>query len=136
MDRLILFVFIALALGCAKPDPSPNVAREIADKFYQALKQKDFEQALNYYSPKRSTDEWHFHIQQSREKLGDVTSVTFKRQEVNTTLRGRFFIFDYQVEYSSGQSASEILTLFHKVDEEGTFIVSHSISAETFKSSL
>ena len=134
--RVLMVVAMVMTLGCAKSDPPANIAKEIADKFYLALQQNDMEKALTYCSPKVSADQWRLHLDQVRKDLGDVVKVKFKRQEVNTTLRGRFFIFDYQVDYSGGKSASEILTLFHKVDEDGTYVVSYTISAENYHRTL
>ncbi len=134
LRRLAVVVMTVMALGCAKSDPPPNVAKAKADAFYQALQQENFDEALNYCSPKRTEAEWLGILEHAREKLGTVTTVEFKRQEVNTTLRGRFFIFEYQVKYSGGTQAAETLTLFHKVDEEGTYIVSYKISADGYSS--
>ncbi len=136
VGRWLVVALVALTLGCAKSDPPPDVARKLADEFYQALLAGDIDKALTYCSPKRSPEEWRAHFEYTREKLGDVVEVTYKREEVNTTLRGRFFIFDYLVKYSGGTTASETLTLFHKVDEDGTFVVSHHINAEGFRSML
>lgn len=136
VGRLVMVAVVLMTLGCAKSDPPPNVAREIADKFYLALQQQDIEKALTYCSPKVAAEQWRLHLEQIQKELGDVVKVKFKRQEVNTTLRGRFFIFDYQIDYSGGKSASEILTLFHKVDEDGTYVVSYTISAENYHRTL
>lgn len=136
VGRFAMLAMVVVTLGCAKSDPPPNVAREIADKFYLALQQQDIEKALTYCSPKVPAEQWRMLLEQLRNDLGNVVEVKFKRQEVNTTLRGRFFIFDYQVDYSGGKSVSEVLTLFHKVDEDGTYIVSYTISAEDYHRTL
>ncbi len=131
---LFVVLFVMVTLGCAKSDPPPNVAKAKADAFYEALQQQKWDEALSYCSPKRTQEEWRGILEHARNRLGTVTAVQFKRQEVNTTLRGRFFIFEYQVEYSGGVQAAETLTLFHKVDEEGTYIVSYKIAADGYSS--
>ena len=134
LSCFVLLAAVLMGLGCAKSDPPADFAKAKADKFYEALQQQNVDEALTYCSPKRTKDEWRSVLEHARNKLGTVTSFQFKRQEVNTTLRGRFFIFEYQVEYSGGKRAAETLTLFHKVDEEGTYIVSYKISAEGYSS--
>ncbi len=131
-----MVLFVAALSGCSNNEPPPADAKHIADTYYAEFMAKDIDSAITHFSPKRSPDVWRSHLANINEQLGEVVSVKFNSEEINTVLRGRFFIFEYNVEYSSGKHALEIMTLFHKVNEEGIFIVSHNISADGYTSLL
>jgi len=131
-----MVLLAALLSGCSNNEPPPADARHIADTFYAEFIAQDIDAAITHFSPKRSPDVWRSHLANINEQLGQVVSVKFNAEEINTVLRGRFFIFEFNVEYSSGTQALETMTLFHKVDEEGIFIVSHNISADGYNSLL
>lgn len=128
----LLLAVVALA-GCSIGSPPGDVAQQSADGFFQAQQQQDMEKALSFYSDKRLPEEWRAHLERVRDTLGTVQSYTLKNSEVNTVLSGRFYIFDYQVSYSSGKGAKETLTLFDSVEaEDKPLIASHTISADGF----
>ena len=130
----LMSLLALLVTACSVGSPGVNVAQKAADGFYQAQQQKDLEKALTFYSDKRTPEEWRSHLENVRDSLGNVQSYALKHTEVNTVLIGRFYIFEYQVNYSSGKGARETLTLFDSVDENDTpLIASHIISAEGFK---
>lgn len=131
---LVLLATCSVMFACNSGEPPPADAKIIAENFYQALVQKDLDTAQSFLSPKRLPEEWRSKLEHAQRELGDVVSYSFRREEINTVLRGRFFIFEYQVKYSGGETAAETMTLLHKVDEEGLFIVSRVISANGFTS--
>ncbi len=127
---LLLVLFVS---ACAIGSPGVEVVQKMADGFYQAQQQQDMEKALSFYSDKRVVQEWRAHLEHLAATLGTVQSYSLKNTEVNTVLSGRFYIFDYQVNYSSGKGAAETLTLFDSIEEDDApKIVSHAIAAEGF----
>ena len=119
--------------GCSVGSPGVDVAQKTADDFYQAQQQQDMEKALSFYSDSRAKEEWQTHLEHINQSLGAVQSYKLKNVEVNTVLSGRFYMFDYQVNYSSGKGAAETLTLFDSVEPDDVpLIASHTISAEGF----
>lgn len=133
--RIGLMSLLALLVtACSIGSPGTDVAQKAVDGFYQAQQQQDMESALKYFSDKRAPEEWRSHLEHLRDSLGNVQNSSLKHTEVNTVLSGRFYIFEYQVNYSSGKGAKETLTLFDSVDEKDTpLIASHVIMAEGFK---
>lgn len=128
-----LLLAVTMLAGCSVGSPGVEVAQKAVDGFYQAQQQQDMEKAMGFYSSKRTPEEWRSHLEHLRDSLGTVQSYKLKSVEVNTALSGRFYIFDYQVNYSSGKGAHEILTLFDSVEADDTpLIASHAISAEGF----
>lgn len=124
----------AVLAGCTIGSPGSDVAQKAADNFYQAQQQGDLETALGFYSDKRTPEEWRAYLEHIQNELGTVKDYSLKHTEVNTVLSGRFYIFDYQVNYSSGKGARETLTLFDSVEaDDKPLIVSHMILADGFK---
>lgn len=132
----VVGILLALLVsGCSVGSPGVEVAQTAVDGFYQAQQQQDMAKALGFFSDKRTPEEWRSHLEHLHDALGMVQSYTQKGVEVNTVLSGRFYIFDYQVNYSSGKGAKETLTLFDSVDEgDAPLIASHTIMAEGFTS--
>ncbi len=123
-----------LVSGCTMGSPGVEVAQKAVDGFYQAQQQGDLDKALTFYTDKGAKEEWRGYLEHLRGALGTVQSFEQKGVEVNTVLIGRYYIFDYQVNYSSGKGAKETLTLFDSVDEGDTpLIAAYAIMAEGFK---
>lgn len=124
---------LALLSGCGSGSPEASVARKLADQFYQAQLQGNIDRALTYYSPSRTPEEWRALLDNTHRQLGELKAYHFKRQEVNTAMSGRFYVFEYNTEYANAKAVSETLTLFNKVNDKETKIVSHVITAEGFR---
>ena len=141
MKRVILSVrsvFVAtlvlLLAACSIGSPTGEVVAKEAEAFYKARQQQNLDLTLGYYSNKRSLEDWRTHVEHAVSNLGQVESFRKIRMEVNTVLSGRFYIFDYQVKYSSGTEAKETLTFMDTVEEGDKFgIVVHVISADGYK---
>lgn len=133
--RLIVSIaLLSLLAACSMGSPTGDVVAKEVEGFYKARQQQDIDVALGYYSNKRPAEDWQHHLEHVASQLGNVESFEKKRMEVNTVLSGRFYIFDYQVKYSSGADASETLTFFDTVKEDDKFgIVAHVISADGYR---
>jgi len=130
----LLLALAVLVSACSIGSPETEVAQQAVEGFYQAQQQQDMEKALKYFSNKRTPEEWRSHLEHLRDSLGAVQNYALKHTEVNTVLSGRFYIFEYQVNYNSGKGAKETLTLFDSVEADDTpLIASHAIMAEGFR---
>lgn len=123
-------VFMALLVACGSGNPDTNVAQQVVEDFYQAHLSKDDNKVLGLYSSKRSLDERKSYVEQLHKTLGQLKSYRIKRNEVNTVLRGRYYIFDIQAEYDQVGLVQETLTIFNEVGSKETAIVAHNISGE------
>lgn len=129
------WLVLVLALSaCSVGSPDADVVQKVVDQFYQTQQQQDIDSAVKFYSDKRSPDAWRSHLENIADSLGKVETYQFKLVEVNTVLSGRFYIFEYEVLYSSGKNAKEILTLYNTVESDDvTTIVAHVISADGYR---
>lgn len=129
------WLVLVLALSaCSMGSPDADVVQKMVDQFYQTQQQQDIDSAVKYYSDKRSPDAWRSHLENIADSLGKVETYQFKRMEVNTVLSGRFYIFEYEVSYSSGKNAKETLSLYDTVESDDvTSIVAHVINADGYQ---
>lgn len=117
-----------LLAACGSGNPDANVAQNIINQFYQARIQKNEVKAAEFYSSKHLPEERKAYLEQLKKELGQVKSYHIKREEVNTVLRGRFYIYDVQVEYDLAGAVTETLTVFNEVGSNETLIVAQSVS--------
>ena len=131
-------VFIAtlvlLLAACTIGSPTGEVVEKEVEEFFKARQQQNAELALGFYSNKRQPEEWRSHYEHLVSNLGQVETYKKIRMEVNTVLSGRFYIFDYQVKYTSGTDAKETITFLDTVEEGDKFgIVAHVVTAEGYR---
>ena len=133
--RSVFIVTLMLFLAaCSIGSPGGEIVEKEVEKFFQARQQHNEDLALGFYSNKRQPEEWRNHYEDLVSKLGYVESYRKIRMEVNTVLSGRFYIFDYQVKYTSGAEARETVTLLDKVEEGDRFgIVAHVIISDGYQ---
>jgi hypothetical protein len=139
MKKLWFFMFMSFFLaGCTIGSPEGETVHKLVDRFYQARQQQqDIGKIVKYYSDRRTPEEWRAHLEKISKTLGTVKSFKFKNMEVNTVFSGRTYIFDYRVDYSSGKTAAETLTVFDTVkSDDEPKIVSHVISADGFHQTM
>lgn len=123
-------VFAALLVACGSGNPETNVAQQIVEDFYQAQLNKDDNKVLGLYSSKHTLEERKSFVEQLHKTLGQLKNYRIKRNEVNTVLRGRYYIFDIQAEYDQAGLVQETLTIFNEVGSKETAIVAHNVSGE------
>jgi len=133
--RSVFVVTLMLLLAaCTIGSPTGEVVEKEAEAFYKARQQQNADLALGFYSNTRSAEDWRSHYEHAVLNLGQVESFRKIRMEVNTVLSGRFYIFDYQVKYTSGTEAKETLTFLDTVEEDDKFgIVAHVIAADGYR---
>lgn len=136
LTGLIFLGLCVLLSACTMGSPGADIGRQVVDNYYQALQQEnvDADALMEYFSDNRAPEVWRSHLKNIRKSLGKVDTFEYKGKEVNTVFSGRFYIFEYQVNYDSGKGAKETLTLFDSVDsDDQPKIVSHVIAAEGFE---
>ncbi len=118
--------------GCVGTDPSEAAARERVEKFYEALQNRQFEQALSFYDKtffvRQSPEDWRAYLEEVQTRLGRLKTTTLANVEVHTLFSGRQFMYTFDTTYDRG-GATETLVLFKKIDQDGIRIVAHHIDS-------
>lgn len=135
MARFASVVFLVLIIGaCSGPVPSDSAVEQLGLEFFSALKAKDYERALDYYSPDffngRPREEWKAHLQDIQRKLGDLQSFELRRKQVDVRYTGTFFIYEYSVAYAHEKSWETITFFVHVSGQQPVKVFGHQIKAK------
>lgn len=107
MMRAVLVVVIAIA-GCSANPPDERVIETAGQDLYAALQAKEFDRALEMYSPDffkgRPREPWRETLVQTQQKFGDIVKHELRRKQSSTRYSGMFYIYEYSVEYKSGKT--------------------------------
>lgn len=129
---------IALLAGCGRADREAQ-ARQVAEAYFLAVKEKDVDRAMNFYAKRffetRSPEGWKRDLRLIAERLGALESYALKSSRWRTDFvppdSGRYVTLNYDVKYRS-HGARETVTL-HRPFVRGEFrIIGHEISSEGF----
>jgi len=106
----------AMLLGCSEPGNTVDGAEQLADNYYQALKNKDFDKAAAEFAdtPGEPRAAWLDRLREYNSKLGDLQSYQFIDKEVDTVFTGTRYILRYKTQYSKFP-ATEMLIVFEGV---------------------
>lgn len=119
-----LFVICLCVLflpGCETGSPVSD-AEAVAEKYYQALKNQDFEGAAGFFiAGERSRGQWQQELEGYHGKLGDLQEAKLTNSLVNTVFSGRRYILTYSVKYANFP-ATETLIMFEPVSGESLLI--------------
>lgn len=134
----ILAAFMVLFVGC-NPIADKSSAESVMNEYFAAIKDKDFDKALGFYSQqffdKTSRESWNQSLRAVNSKLGDLQSYeqTGWRIQATTGLgpAGTWFIFQYRVTYSKYPSDEEVI-LFKPAGSNEIKILQHQIMSEAF----
>lgn len=110
----------ALLLGCSNPSDTVNMAEQVADGYYQALKNKDFEKAAGYFMDTHAEPRayWLDEIRVNDSKLGELQSYKLVNKVVNTVYSGTRYTLRFNNHYAKGITY-ETLILFDGVSSFG-----------------
>ena len=125
---------ILILSACTNEAPSDAAVEKLGIEFYSALKAKDFEHALDYYSPDffngRPREEWKAHLQAIQQKLGEIKSFDLRRKQVDVRYTGTFFIYEYSVVYANEKAWETITFFIHVSGEQSVKVFGHQIKAK------
>lgn len=132
--HLLFISCIALTLvSCAGEVPDDASVVQRGKDFYELLKAKNFDGALDLYAPEffqsRPREDWKRHLQNMQEQLGAVQSFELKRQQADVRYSGKFFIYEYSVVYAKEKSW-ETVTFFVPVAGGEVKVFGHQIKAK------
>ena len=111
---------LLLLAACSDPGNTTKVAQQVADGYYQALKNKDFPKAAGYFMDTKAVPraQWLDELRDYHDKLGDLQSFKLVGQQVNTVYSGTRYTLHYKTQYSKFP-ATETLILFDGVSTFG-----------------
>ena len=135
IGRATLAALFIMSIGaCTNTAPDDSTVEALGVEFYSALKAKDFERALDFYSPDffngRPREEWKAHLQAIQQKLGEVQSFALKRQQVDVRYTGTFYIYEYSVVYANEKSWETVTFFIHVSGEQPVKVFGHQIKAK------
>ena len=114
--RAAAVLLCSMLLGCSDPGNTTGMAEHMADEYYQAVKNKDFDKAAGLFldSPGEPRAKWLEQLRDYNSKLGDLQDYKLIDKEVDTVYSGSRYIFRYVTTYSKSP-ATETLILFDGV---------------------
>ena len=110
-----------LLAACSDPGNSTQMAWQIGDGYYQALKNKDFNKAVGYFMDTQAAPraQWLDELHAYHDQLGDLQSYERVGQPiVNTVYSGTRYTLHYKTKYAKA-AAHETLILFDGVSTFG-----------------
>ena len=118
--RLGMVMLCAFMAGCTDPGNTVSKAEQLADNFYVAVKNQDFDKAASYFedTPNDPRGRWLKELRDNHDKLGNLESYKMVDKEVDTVYSGTRYIFIYQTTYTK-YPARETLILFDGVSTFG-----------------
>ena len=131
-----LGIFIASFFGCASPQKNIELAKPVIDSYFTALKQKDFDKALSFYSPQffKTTPrkEWKSALKKIISKLGTLQSYelvySHSQPYYGTSV---LILLDYKVKYSK-YTSKESFSLVKSLGSNKIKILNHIVSSAGF----
>ncbi len=128
-------VFSFALTGCSK-EVEGEIVLPIANEFFAALQEKNYDKAMTFYSDDffnlMSREHWLTNLQDIQKKLGDLETVKLKTQLTNTVLSGRRFIFIYTNHYEKART-KETVIFFQHVSNEDIKIQVHKIESKALR---
>lgn len=115
--QLALLVLCLTTTACSDPGNSVKQADAVADSYYQALKNKNFDKAASLFMDTKAAPraQWLDEIRSNHDKLGDLQSFQAVGQPiVNTVYSGTRYTLHYKTQYANA-TAHETLILFDGV---------------------
>jgi len=129
----LMFSFVLS--GCSK-EVEGEVVLPLANEFFLALQEKDYDKALTFYSDDffnlTSREHWRANLEDIQKKLGKLDTIKLKLQHTNTVLSGRRFIFIYTNHYEKART-KETVIFFQHVSNEDIKIQVHKIESKALR---
>lgn len=133
---LILILLVSIATSGCGISSDKAAAENVAAKFFEAVRSKDFDTAITFYSPKffelNPNVDWLKVLKGVNNKLGDLETYKLVGWHINRyhgiTENGTYCELKYEVSYSK-YPATETLTLFKPATGGEFKIVRHDINS-------
>lgn len=109
----------------SQPVTSAADAAGIIQQYYQAQQAGQLEQAAALFAPE-SRQRWLAFLQDAEQQRGTVQQFVIEAVEPNTVYSGKFYLAIVRVTGSKAE-ATESVTLFDKLDQAETYLVSHKL---------
>jgi hypothetical protein len=127
-----------LLAGCGAGDKEAK-ARAVAEGYFQAFKEKDWDRATTFYAKRffetRSPEVWKKDLQLITQRLGTLQTYRLKSWKWRTDFippdGGTHVTLTYEVRYSK-HAATETFTVFKPFARGEYRIRSHSLASEGF----
>ncbi|HEY79150.1 MAG TPA: hypothetical protein G4O09_08570 [Dehalococcoidia bacterium] len=123
MKRFFLFLIFIMVLsaqttGCGIAEEK-SATENVVTSYFEAVKAKDFDKALSFYSPKffevTPQDDWLEALKTINAKLGDLQTYKLTswkgNKQVGTAGSGTYYELRYEVTYSK-YPAKEVFNIF------------------------
>ena len=135
---IVILVTLILIAGC-NPVAEKSSVESFMNEYFGAIKNKDLDRALGFYSPqffeKTSRESWKQSLQAVNSKLGDLQKFETTEWQIKVTTglgsSGTSYIFKYRVTYSKYPASEEVI-LFRAAGSTEIKILQHHITSEGF----
>lgn len=132
----LMFFSLTLLAACEEQGPSEMQVEKIGTQYFEAIKNKNFDQAVNLYAEEifatRSRDQWHADLETNAKTMGDLQRYELKNAQSDTRFSGKFYILEYKTFYTK-DIAWEILTMVNPVNSNEIKLLGHKIKARGLK---
>lgn len=132
-SRLVALFVLVIMLSACEQDRSPEMAADTLSGFISAIKNKDFDKAIDYYDDHffdlMPREVWLARLQEVNEKLGELERVQVGDERVNTTFYGKRFIYMLHTTYSNGPATETLVLEQEPPPSDQVRIVSHKIES-------
>ena len=136
---LIFVLMFGLISGCGV-DRKRKVAEKMANNYFAAIKNKDFDKALTFYGPmffENTTIDWLQALKGINAKLGNLETYEFFNWRVEKydgaeRPSGTYYVIGYKVTYAN-HMAEEELILYRPAEGGEIKICGHNIRSPGLK---
>lgn len=119
--RAVVVLLCLILPGCGSDQGNTvSMAEQLADAYFQAIKNKDFDGAANYFMDTSTVPraQWLDQLRDYHDSLGDLESYQLVDKIVNTVYSGTRYSLQFKTKYTKAE-AHETLILFDGVSSFG-----------------
>jgi hypothetical protein len=112
--------------SCTTKEESDSGAVALVERYLLAQKSGD-EQTLKAMFPSDAADKWQAIYQETLARRGQLNDYVIESVEPNTVFSGKYFLVTAHVIGATAET-TEMITVFYKLADKKTYIVSHKIN--------
>jgi len=129
----LTLIILFLLTGCLTQANQQQQADQIIHKFHQAIQQKQWDKAIQFFNPDFFKNEpekrWQQHYSQLEKKLGKIISFHIASKSKDPRFGGDFYIYIVSVRHEHGFS-HETVTIIKGLDDTPLAISGYQIKAQ------